>query len=143
MDKKEQIKRLLGSASALLEAMRYSAATATGDASNVGRYSSYKMFLRKYNELAKTAAPLLTTATMLDLFDLSKIKGSWDLTWIDQKELFDQAYSNTALLKSLLEGTRRSGFAPAYGPFLKCGCPSLSTSPPRLNGKSLQSRRSW
>jgi hypothetical protein len=104
MDKKEQIKRLLGSASALLEAMRYSAATATGDASNVGRYSSYKMFLRKYNELAKTAAPLLTTATMLDLFDLSKIKGSWDLTWIDQKELFDQAYSNTALLKSLLEG---------------------------------------
>ena len=104
MDKKEQLKRLLSNTNALLEAMRYSAATASGEAANVGRYSSYKTFLRKYNDLAKSGAPLLANPTMLDLFDLSKVKGSGDLTWIHQKELFDQAYSNTALLKSLLEG---------------------------------------
>jgi hypothetical protein len=104
VDKKEQIKRLLSNVNALLETMRYSASTATGEAANVGRYSSYKTFLRKYNDLAKTAAPLLANPAMLDLFDLGKVKGSGDLTWIHQKELFDQAYSNTALLKSLLEG---------------------------------------
>lgn len=104
MEKKEQLQRLLSNTNALLDAMRYSTGTATGEAANVGRYSSYKTFLRKYNDLAKTAAPLLTNPTMLDVFDLSKVRGSGDLTWPQQKELFDQAYSNTALLKSLLEG---------------------------------------
>jgi hypothetical protein len=103
-DKKEQLKRLLSNANALLEAIRYSAATATGDAANIGRYSSYHIFLRKYNELAKAATSVLSQAPMVDIFNLANIKGSAQLTWIHQKELFDQAYANTVLLKSILEG---------------------------------------
>jgi hypothetical protein len=84
--------------------MRESTATVSGEAANVGRYSSYKMFLRKYNGLVKQAAPLLPNTTMLDVFNLDTIKGSGDYAWPQQKEFFDLAYSNTALLKSLLEG---------------------------------------
>lgn len=104
MERKEQLKELLSNTSALLGAMRNSTTTVSGEAANVGRYSSYKTFLRKYNDLVKQAAPLLPNTTMLDMFNLDKIKGSGDYTWIQQKEFFDSAYSNVALLKSLLEG---------------------------------------
>lgn len=102
--RKDQLKQFLSNATALLDAMRYSTATASGDAANIGRYSSYKMFLRKYNDLVKQTAPFLPNTTMLDLFALDKIKGSGDTTWPQQKECFDLAYSNTVLLRSLLEG---------------------------------------
>jgi hypothetical protein len=109
MDEKEQLKSLLSNANALLEAMRYGASTATGEAANIGKYTSYKTFLRKYSELARQAAPLLTDASLLDGFDLAKIKGSGDTTWVEQKQFFELAYSNIALLKSLLEA--EIGFA--------------------------------
>jgi hypothetical protein len=104
MEKKEQLRRLLSNTNALLEAMRYSTATASGEAANLGRYSSYKTFLRKYDGLVKMAAPLLANPSLLDVFNLDNIKGSGDTVWRVQKEYFELAYSNTALLKSLLEG---------------------------------------
>lgn len=103
MDHKEQLKQLLGNTSALLEAMRYSTSTASGDAANIGKYASYQTFLRKYNELVKQAAPLLLFTNVLDTINLDKIKGINDTTWPQQKVYFELAYSNTALLKSLLE----------------------------------------
>jgi len=104
MERKEQLKQLLSNTNALLEAMRYSASTATGSSANVGNYSSYKMFMRKYNDLAKKASSHLPDVTILDQFDLNKVRESGDTTWPQQKEHFDIAYSNVALLKSLLEG---------------------------------------
>ena len=104
MDRKEQLKQLLSNASALLEAMRYSSATASGDAANIGRYTSWFIFLRKYNDLAKGAALLLGNPTMIDVFDLENLPSSGSLTWPAQKEYFDLAYANAALLKSILEG---------------------------------------
>lgn len=103
MDQKEQLKQLLRNTSALLEAMRYSSSTATGDAANLGNYASFGTFLRKYNFLAGQAAPLLKDPTVLSAFDVERLPRSASLTWVDQKEYFDMAYSNTALLKSLLE----------------------------------------
>jgi hypothetical protein len=104
VEKKKQLKELLSNTNALLGAMRNSTATVSGEAANIGRYSSYKTFMRKYNDLVKQASPLLPNTTMLDTFDLDKIKGSGNYTWVQQKELFDAAYSNVVLLKSLLEG---------------------------------------
>jgi hypothetical protein len=104
MVQKEQLKRLLGNANALLEAMRYSTATASGEYADIGRWTSFGTFLRKYNELAERAAPLLTNPSMLDKIKIDEIPTSASRTWPGQKELFDLAYSNTALLKSLLEG---------------------------------------
>ncbi|HLW69052.1 MAG TPA: hypothetical protein VKS22_00360 [Candidatus Binataceae bacterium] len=104
MDQKNQLKQLLSNVNALLEAMRYSAGTASGEHANIGRYSSYQTFIRKYNDLVKQAAPLLSDTTMLDGIDLDKVKGIGDTTWPEQKVLFDAADSNAAILKSLLEG---------------------------------------
>jgi len=103
-ERTDQLKQLLSNTNALLEAMRYSTATVSGEAANIGRYSSFGTYLRKYNSLVKQAAPLLPNTTMLDLFDLDKVKGRGSYTWVQQKERFDTAYSNAALLKSLLEG---------------------------------------
>ncbi len=103
-DQKDRLKQLLSNTNALLEAMRYSVGTVTGEYANIGRYSSYKTFLRKYNNLVTQAAPRLPDTTMLDVFNLDRVKGSGDTTWIQQKEMFDSTYSNAALLKSLLEG---------------------------------------
>jgi REase_DpnII-MboI len=104
VEKKEQLKLLLSNANALLGAMRQSTVTVSGETANIGRYSSFRMFMRKYNELASQAAPLLQNTELLDQFDLDKVKGSGSYTWVQQKERFDGAYSNAALLKSLLEG---------------------------------------
>jgi hypothetical protein len=84
--------------------MRNSVASPSGEHANVGKYSSYKMFLRKYNQIVTQAAPLLINTSVLDLFDLDKIKVSGNYTWIQEKEFFDSAYSNIMLLRSLLEG---------------------------------------
>ena len=102
-NRKDQLKVLLSNTKALLEAMRYSAATATGDAANVGRYTSYKTFLRKYNGLVQQAGPLLPNVSLLDEIAVDKLKDSGNYTWPQQKEIFDLAYSDLALLKSLLE----------------------------------------
>jgi DpnII restriction endonuclease len=104
MDEKEQLKQLLSNTKALLGAMRTSTNTVSGESANVGRYSSYKTFMRKYNELVKQATPLLANPAVLDLFFPDKIKHWADCTWIEAKEYYDMVYSNTALLKSLLEG---------------------------------------
>jgi hypothetical protein len=104
VETKEQLKLLLSNTNALLEAMRQSTLSVSGEAANIGRYSSFGMFMRKYNELARQVAPLLQDTKLLDLFKLDEIRGSGHYTWIRQKEFFDSAYSNAALLKSLLEG---------------------------------------
>src|SRR5271157_3404876 len=85
MTEKEQLRQLLGNVNALLGAMRFSAATATGDAANIGNFASYKTFLRKYNDLAKQAIPLLPNATTLDGYDIDKIRGIGDTTWPEHR----------------------------------------------------------
>ncbi len=104
MNQKAQLKQLLSNTSALLQAMRYSTATASGEYADIGRWTSFGMFLRKYNDLAKRAGPLLTNPNMLDMIKVDNLPTSGATTWPAQKELFDLAYSNTTLLKSLLEG---------------------------------------
>jgi REase_DpnII-MboI len=103
VDRKNQLKQLLSTTNALLGAMRTSASSVSGESANIGRYSSYQTFMRKYNDLVKQAAPLLPNTKMLDLFVLEEIKGWSSCTWIEMKNFFDLAYANTALLKSLLE----------------------------------------
>jgi hypothetical protein len=53
MSEKEELRQILSNVNALLEAMRFSSATASGEAANVGRYSSFKIFLGKYSVLVE------------------------------------------------------------------------------------------
>lgn len=109
MSDKDLLKQLLSNTNALLGAMRFSAETATGENANIGRYGSFKTFLAKYDSLARQAVLLLPDASVLDLFSIDQVKSSGHYTWPMQKEYFDIAYSNAALLKSLLEAA--IGFA--------------------------------
>jgi hypothetical protein len=102
MEGKDRIRQLLSQANALLAAMRYSIDSSRPD--DVWRYGSYKTFLRKYSSLLNEAAPLLKDVTQLDGVDWEQIKGNTSTIAPQQKEWFDIAYSNTAILKSLLEG---------------------------------------
>jgi hypothetical protein len=52
---------------------------------------------------------LLADPSVLTAVDLGKVKSSGNLTWIQQKELFDFAYANSTLLQSLIEA--EIGFA--------------------------------
>jgi len=104
MDRKEQLKQLLSNANALLETMRFSASSSTGEHANTANFAGASTFLRKYDALARQAKPLLAESSMLDLYDTSKLKSAMNQTWIQAKEVFDIALANTALLKSLLEG---------------------------------------
>jgi hypothetical protein len=103
MDMKEHLKCLLGNTTALQEAMRESIASATGEHANVGRYGSFKTYMRKYNVLANEAASLLPNTSLLDVFKLDSIKSSDEYTWPRQKEFFDNVSANVAMLRALLE----------------------------------------
>jgi hypothetical protein len=109
MEKAEKLKNLLRSAVALQGVMRDSLSSATGEHANVGKFASFKTFMRKYNLIAQEAAPLLKDTSLLDLFNLELIEGSGHYTWPKQKELFDHVLANVAMLRSLLENS--IGFA--------------------------------
>ena len=98
------MKQLLSNVNALLEAMRFSARAATGENANIGNFTGASTFLRKYDALANAARPLLPDSSLLDQINLNNVKGAMNMTWIQAKEAFDLALSNTSMLKSLLEG---------------------------------------
>ncbi len=103
MDRKEYLKCLFGNTTALQEAMRESLASATGEHAHIGKYASFKTYMRKYNVLVKEAAPLLPNTALLDAFKLDSIKSSGEYTWPKQKELFDSVLANVAMLRAVLE----------------------------------------
>jgi hypothetical protein len=109
MEKTEKLKGLLRSTTALQSVMRESVSSATGEHANVGKFASFKTFMRKYNLIATEAAPVLGDASLLDLFTLENIQGNAHYTWPRQKELFDHVLANVAMLRSLLEN--KIGFA--------------------------------
>ena len=52
----------------------------------------------------KQALPLLPDTTMLDVYNLDSVQDSGHAVWTVQKQFFESAYSNSMLLKSLLQG---------------------------------------
>jgi hypothetical protein len=101
LSRQEQLRRLLSKANALIEAMRYSIDSARPN--DVWRYSSYKTFMTKYNDLVEEAAPFLRQDRIYR-FDLNKIAGNVDTIAMVQKTYFDQVHSNLLMLKSIIEG---------------------------------------
>jgi hypothetical protein len=102
MHRKEQLRRLLSKLNALIEAMRYSISSASPE--DIWKYSSYRTFIAKYNDLVKEVEPLLPTGIHIYVCDLAKVPGASDTIATQQKSFFDQAHSNALLLKSVLEG---------------------------------------
>jgi hypothetical protein len=104
MNRKDQLRQLLSATTSLLRAMQFSISSVTNDDyANVGKYSSYKVFLRKYNDIRSRAVPLLADPSMVEAIVMEKVREPNDLTWPQQKGMFDIAFSSLALLKASLE----------------------------------------
>lgn len=83
--------------------MRESLSSAKGEHAIVGQYASFYTFMRKYNLLAAEAAKLLPRSGLIDVYDLTRVKGWANCTWPEQKSHFDNVSVNVAMLRSLLE----------------------------------------
>ena len=96
----DQLREFLTIANALLDSM------ATGlhaDPANMFKYASFKIYMRKYNQLVEALSETTRVDTIVDLYNLDLVPGSHDTTPIRQKELFDSVHANLSILKAYLE----------------------------------------
>lgn len=104
MKRKEYLKRVLSHTNAILNAMRQSISSANGlGDGEIWKFSSYKLFASQYNSLLAQARSALSEEINLGQYDVEKIPFKTDLTWPNQKEIFDSVFLNVLLLKSILE----------------------------------------
>ena len=68
--------------------------------------AAYGTFLRKYNDLARQAAPLLSNTRMLDNFDINNVRGIGNTTWPEQKALFEVEHTERRPYRSLFSKER-------------------------------------
>lgn len=85
---------------ALLSAMDASRQSRKDD---VWMFSSYRTFMRKYNELAILASKTMQIDAPIDIYDIDKVPSSHDTTTVQQRTYFDEVYTNLSILKSCIE----------------------------------------
>lgn len=99
--KKEKIKEFLAYTNAIIDSMK--AILLTENSQNVWRFSNYYVYMRKYNELLEQIARHIKIETILDYFDLKKVKSPFDTLPDHQKNYFTAVHANLLILKSFLE----------------------------------------
>jgi len=97
---KEKLRQYLDNIRALEDAMRF--VVHTNDTS-VWRFSSYKEFMRKYNDIAIKVSKEVPHDGLYDIYDLEKVKGWADTLADQQKNYFHLILANIAILRSLIE----------------------------------------
>lgn len=95
----EELQKSYKNALALLDTMKF---TYLSDNNKISQYGSFSIFLRKYNQITKCVAKYLDVS-LLDYYDEEKIPNPFDLTWPQQKNIFDGILTNLGLLISILE----------------------------------------
>ncbi len=66
-------------------------------------HSSFKTFMRKYNELAVATRKAMQVEAPVDLFDLERAPNAFDTTTIQQRIYFDEVYTNLSILRAFIE----------------------------------------
>jgi len=75
----------------------------SSDPSFLWKYTGYKQFARKYNDIVKKIAKRVSLPPILDFFDLDKIPGPGDTLAMQQQEIFEAVHANVSLLRAFLE----------------------------------------
>ncbi|MFZ0548221.1 MAG: hypothetical protein WAM60_22435 [Candidatus Promineifilaceae bacterium] len=96
----ENLKDLLGAAEALRDSM---ISSVRSDGGSVWKYSGYKIFMRKYNQLAKAVAKVVPVDAIVDIYDLDRVLSGGDTIAFQQKEYFDSVFTDLLILTSFLE----------------------------------------
>lgn len=76
--KKEELKEFLAYTNAILDSMN--TGLHTQNSQDMWRFSNYYVYMRKYNELLEKIAKKLKIDTIVDYFDLKKVKSPYDTT---------------------------------------------------------------
>ena len=95
-----ELKKYLSHTKAIMDSMEMSAR----NPEDVWRYSSYKEYIRKYNDLSCEIAKIYHGSNIsLVYYNLEKIPSSADTVIFQQKEYFDSVYVNLSIIKAHLE----------------------------------------
>jgi hypothetical protein len=97
---KTEEQKLWDYCNALMNAMDSSRNSKKDD---VWLFSSFKTFMRKYNELAQLAVNTLKVQIPVDIYNIDKVPSAYDTTTIQQRIYFDEVYTNLSILKSFVE----------------------------------------
>jgi len=98
----QKIQALRAQCVALQKAMDASRASRNDD---VWLHSSFKTFMRKYNELVRATRAVMTLDAPLDLFDVDAVPSAFDSTTIQQRIYFDEVYTNLSILRAFIEAS--------------------------------------
>jgi hypothetical protein len=95
-----KIKELRSQCVALQKAMDASRSSRVDD---VWIHSSFKTFMRKYNELVQAAQAAMKLDAPVDLYNLDKVPTAYDTTTIQQRIYFDEVYTNISILRAAID----------------------------------------
>jgi hypothetical protein len=97
---RDNLREFLTIANALLDSMD---TALHADPASMFKHASFKIYMRKYNQLVEALSKTTRVDTIIDLYNLDQVPGSHDTTLIHQKELFDSVHANLSILKAYLE----------------------------------------
>lgn len=72
------------------------------DPDAVWKHSSYRHYMRKYNDVVRYIQGLATLTAPIDLYDVDKVPRSGDTVMPIQKELFESVHANLSILEAWL-----------------------------------------
>lgn len=78
------------------------------DPSDVWKYSTYRQYARKYNQLAEAIGKQVRLPPVLDYFNVEQMKGPTSTIAMQQKDVFQAVHANLSVLEAFLES--RLGF---------------------------------
>jgi hypothetical protein len=99
---KERLREFLQWVVALQRAMESS--IRLDDPANMWKYSGFRDFARKYNQLLQVIAAETLLPPVLDSYNMEKMPGFGDTVLPQQKQLFDGVFANVSVLRAVLEG---------------------------------------
>jgi hypothetical protein len=78
------------------------------DPADVWKYSTYKQYARKYNQVVEAVSKRVHLPPVLDYFNVEEMKGPTSTIAMQQKDVFQAVHANLSVLEAFLES--RLGF---------------------------------